>query len=474
MNDTCASENKKTVLIVDDEPLSVRVLYHQLEQEFSIILAHSGREALEAIAYITPDIILLDLLMPEMDGYEVYRAIRKIPALDGAPVLFITASSEVECEAMGLEMGANDFLHKPFNTELVRLRIKNHLAFSQERCLLLRRSAELQNLNVRLEEEIAEHRAETSLRRRAEESLKASEYRWKFALEGAGDGVWDWNIATGEAFYSRRYKEMLGFTDDEFGARVDECIQRIHPEDAPAVMAALQPCLDGIKNTAVVEFRMLCKDGSWCFMLCRGMVVSCDPDGKAERMIGTNSDISERIKKDEAIRKMAFHDPLTGLANRRLFRDRLEHEIATSKRHRAQFALLCLDLDNFKNINDTLGHQVGDQILVEAGKRIKACCKRDIDTIGRQGGDEFSIIIADCGDRKQLAAIADVLLFELSQPIRVADNLLQVTVSIGISVYPHNGTEIKELEIASDRAMYAAKKAGRNSYSFWELRVETH
>jgi len=304
MNGTHGSENKKTVLIVDDEPLSIKVLCHQLEHEFSVILAHGGREALEAFAYLTPDIILLDLLMPEMDGYEVYRAIRMTPALDGVPVLFITSSSEVECEAMGLEMGANDFLHKPFNAELVRLRIRNHLAFSQERSLLLKRSAELQELNARLEEEIEEHRTETSRRRRAEESLKASEYRWKFALEGAGDGVWDWNVTTGETFYSHRYKEMLGCTDDEFGTTSDEWVKRIHPEDVPVVMAALQPCLDGSKNTAMVEYRLLCKDGSWCSILGRGMVVSCDSVGKAERMIGTNSDISERIKHEVAIRKI--------------------------------------------------------------------------------------------------------------------------------------------------------------------------
>ena len=466
------STHRKTILIVDDEPLSVKILCHQLEKEFLVIMTHSGKEALEAIAYQTPDIILLDLIMPEMDGYEVYTAIRMIPALDCVPVLFITASTEEECEAMGLEMGANDFLHKPFNTDLVRLRIKNHLAFSQERSLLLQRSAELQVLNIKLEEEIALHVAETVRRKQAEAELKASEFRWKFALEGSGRGVWDWNITTGEAFYSRRYKEILGFGEDEIGATVDEWLKRIHPEDAPAVMAAVQSCLDGKTGTAMSEFRMACKDGNWRWILGRGMVVSYDADGKPVRMIGTNSDISERIEKEEAIRKLAFYDPLTGLANRRLFRDRLVHAIATSKRYETQFALLSLDLDGFKNINDSLGHQAGDEVLVETGKRIRACCKRDLDTIGRLGGDEFSIIIADCGERKQLAAIAGKLLQQLSQPIQVNDTFIRTTTSIGISVYPLNGTDIKGLEIASDRAMYAAKKAGRNRYSFWEPRVD--
>ena len=147
--------NKKTVLIVDDEPMSVKILSRLLETDYAILMAHSGREALEVISNGAPDIILLDLMMPGMDGYEVYKAIRQIPGLDGIPVLFITALPDVECEAMGLEMGASDYIHKPFSADLVRLRIKNHLAFSQERSLLLQRSRELQEMNAKLEATLA-------------------------------------------------------------------------------------------------------------------------------------------------------------------------------------------------------------------------------------------------------------------------------------------------------------------------------
>ena len=153
----------KTVLIVDDEPMSVKILSHQLESDYAIIMAHSGREALEVIAHTKPDIILLDLIMPDMGGYEAYKAIRMLPDFDDVPVLFITVLADVECEAEGLEMGANDYIHKPFNTSLVQLRVKNHLAFSQERSLLRRRSAELQRLNVKLEEEVAQRTAIQSI-----------------------------------------------------------------------------------------------------------------------------------------------------------------------------------------------------------------------------------------------------------------------------------------------------------------------
>ena len=150
--------SKKIVLIVDDEPLSVQILQHHLESDYTVMLAHCGREALEIISRTRPDVILLDLLMPEMDGYEVYSAIRKIHKLDGVPVLFVTSLPDAECEAAGLEMGAEDYIHKPFVADLVRLRIKNHLALSQERVLLLKRSQELLELNAKLEEEIAQRR----------------------------------------------------------------------------------------------------------------------------------------------------------------------------------------------------------------------------------------------------------------------------------------------------------------------------
>jgi len=168
MNYIHESLNRKTVLIVDDEPLSIQLLRLQLEEDYSVIVANGGHEALLLIPRAMPDIILLDLIMPDMDGYEVYRAIRMLPELDSVPVLFITVMSDVECETAGLKMGAHDYIHKPFVADLVRLRIKNHLEFSQERGLLLRRSEELQELNKKLQEEIASHHAETLIRNQLE------------------------------------------------------------------------------------------------------------------------------------------------------------------------------------------------------------------------------------------------------------------------------------------------------------------
>jgi diguanylate cyclase (GGDEF)-like protein len=184
-------------------------------------------------------------------------------------------------------------------------------------------------------------------------------------------------------------------------------------------------------------------------------------------------DISERIKNEQTIRDLAFLDPLTGLSNRRLFEDRLEQAIAKSRRYDMQFGLLTLDLDHFKEINDTFGHEAGDQVLQEAADRIRACCKRDLDTISRLGGDEFSIIFTDCEGKEQLSAIAENLLEQFARPFQLTGTLADVTTSIGISMFPDNGSRAKALEIASDKAMYAAKRAGRNTYMFSNPEVQS-
>ncbi len=152
-------------------------------------------------------------------------------------------------------------------------------------------------------------------RKQAEAALVASEQRWKFAIEGAGDGLWDWNVRTGEAFYSPRYMQMFGYDEADFGTTSDEWSKRIHPDDAPGVFATLQPYMEGKPGSATVEFRMLCKDGSWMWTMGRGMVVERDADGKPIRMIGTNADITERRQAQEKLQLAAgvFTHALEGI-----------------------------------------------------------------------------------------------------------------------------------------------------------------
>lgn len=176
----------------------------------------------------------------------------------------------------------------------------------------------------------------------------------------------------------------------------------------------------------------------------------------------------ERINYEKVIQDLAFHDPLTNLPNRRLFEDRLEQDIAKSRRYNMKFGFMYLDLDNFKQVNDAYGHEIGDLLLIETSERIRSCCKRDLDTMCRKGGDEFCVIITDCGERYQLNDIAEKLLQAFSIPFRIHGTDIRVTISIGISIFPDDFAEPKALEAAADKAMYAAKRSGRNTRVFFD------
>jgi diguanylate cyclase (GGDEF)-like protein/PAS domain S-box-containing protein len=318
-----------------------------------------------------------------------------------------------------------------------------------------------------------------SQRKRNEIALMESEARWKFAIEGAGDGLWDWNIQTGKAFYSPRYKAMLGFAEDEIGDTADEWSGRIHPDDAPGVFAALQPYMEGKPGSASVEFRMLRKDGSWMWTMGRGLVVERDAEGKPLRMIGTNSDISNRKQAEAVVSQLAFHDPLTQLPNRRLFMDRLSQAMSTSKRSGNYGALMVLDLDNFKPLNDANGHHAGDLLLIEVARRLMECV-REVDTVARVGGDEFVVMIGELDSEKaestRLAGeVAEKIRANLGKPYQITlseegqeGTALEHRCSASIGVALFLGFEPSQAKVMklADSAMYRAKDAGRDVVRF--------
>lgn len=285
-------DKRYTILTVDDEYVNIQLITSILREEYDIRSALGGHEAIEMLKQCTPDLILLDVMMPDLSGFDVCRIIRSDAGFNAVPIIFLTALDTQEGQLQGLELGGIDYLTKPVNRELLKIRVRNHLAMKEQRDQLIRQKEEL-------EAERAALVLQKEQQLLAGEALKESESRWKFALEGAGDGVWDWNIESGEAFYSRRYKEMLGYEEDEIGTSSDEWLQRIHPEDVAGALTALQPYLDGKPGTAAVEFRMQCKDGSWKPILGRGMVVSRDGAGKPVRMIGTNTDLTDRKKAED-------------------------------------------------------------------------------------------------------------------------------------------------------------------------------
>ena len=303
-------------------------------------------------------------------------------------------------------------------------------------------------------------------RKRAESAWRENEQRWKLALESTGDGVWDWHIQTGQEFYSKRLLEMYGYGEDELQPDPDELDSRTHPDDRAQLERNRQEHFDGIAPTYSNEHRILCKDGSWKWILSRGMVIDRDAQGEPLRMIGTHTDISVRKKSHEVIWRQAHFDALTGLPNRGTMRERLEHEIKRRKREAQHLAVLFIDLDHFKEVNDTLGHDQGDLLLIETARRLRACV-READTVARMGGDEFTVILTELNDMQDTERILQKLLQALQVGFELGTEQVFVTASIGVTLYPTDATNIDDLFKNADQALYVAKEAGRNCFSFF-------
>ncbi len=303
-------------------------------------------------------------------------------------------------------------------------------------------------------------------RRLAAAIARESEERWKLALDSTGDGVWDWYVQTGVEKFSRRCKEMYGYAEHEMSDRAADFDLRTHPEDLGQLLKNRQAHLDGRTPIYVNEHRMRCKDGSWKWVLSRGMVISRDEHGRALRMIGTHTDITSRKKSEALVWQQANFDTLTGLPNRRMLRDRLEQEIKKSDRDGLQLAILFIDLDHFKEVNDTLGHDAGDLLLIEAARRIRRCV-RDSDTVARMGGDEFTVVVSELHDGERLGRILDAVLAAMSCLFQLGTEQVYVSASIGITIYPSDATQVENLFKNADQALYVAKGAGRNRFSFF-------
>ena len=308
-------------------------------------------------------------------------------------------------------------------------------------------------------------------RKQTELALRDSEARWKLALESVGDGLWDLQVQTGEQYLSPNLLRIYGYEEGELQSCVDAIDALIHPEDLGRQQHDRQAHFEGMTPTYSNEHRVLCKDGNWKWVHSRGMVISRDTQGQPLRMIGTHADITERKSADALVWQQAHFDALTGLPNRRLMRERLVQEIKKCRRSEQKLALLFIDLDHFKEVNDTLGHDRGDDLLVEAARRIQHCL-RETDTVARMGGDEFTVIISELSDEANLHSILAKLLNALSAVFQLGLEQVFVSASMGVTVFPNDTEEVEDLLKNADQALYVAKAAGRNRFSFFTAALQ--
>src|SRR5438477_1496271 len=424
--------HKNRLLIVDDNEMNRDMLARRLARKgYEIALAENARQLLQRVEQEGVDLVLLDIEMPEISGLDALKTLREAYSPIELPVIMVTAKNQSEDIVKALDMGANDYLTKPIDFPVAVARIGTQLSH-----------------------------------KRAQEALRESEERYALAAQGANDGLWDWNVLTNFVHYSPRWKAMLGYQEGEVGGTPEEWFDRIHDADRERVKQEIAAHQKGLTPHFESEHRMLHKDGSFRWMLSRGLAVR-DASGKTLRMAGSQTDITEG----------KVSDPLTGLPNRLLFIDRLGRVIKHAKRRKDHiFAVLFLDLDGFKMINDSVGHLIGDQLLLGVAHRLEKCLRStdtvarlgEAFTVARLGGDEFTVLLDDIKDPGDAKRAADRMMKALAAPFILGGKEVFTSVSIGIALSTSAYEQPEEMLRDADTAMYRAKALGKARYEVFD------
>lgn len=302
--------------------------------------------------------------------------------------------------------------------------------------------------------------ADITDRKVAEQRLRTSEERYALAAAGAADGLWDWHLDTGEIYYSPRWKAMVGCSEPELAGTVDEWFKRVVPSDLDGLKTAIQLHLNGQREHLQHEFRIRHAAGQELWMLVRGLAVRNDKDC-AVRMAGSMTDITARKRAEQQLLFDAFHDQMTGLPNRTLLLDRIGQALDRNRRGNGrQFAVLILDLDRFKSINDALGTSVGDGLLREIAARLESA-RRVGDTLARLSADEFGVLLDDIDDAGDAIQAAERMSQAISRPVTLSGHEVVLTASIGVALSATGYERAEDMLRDSSLAMYRAKSGGR-------------
>ena len=307
--------------------------------------------------------------------------------------------------------------------------------------------------------------------KRMEQSLRDSRERLSLMLHGSTDAPWDWNLAEPRPYLSARWWDMLGYSRSEPAADDNGWYALVHPEDLPRLREYMKQVVTSGESVYRIEFRMRHRAGHDVPVLSRGFVQR-DASGKALRLSGTNTDLTEAKHAEQRIYELAYFDALTGLPNRRLLHEQMAKILTRSARSRQYGALLFIDLDNFKLLNDTLGHDVGDQLLRLVAGRLRDTV-RESDHLARLGGDEFVVVLENLGETEDAAVqetqmIGAKLLAALGHPYSLGPRLHSSTPSIGAALFGAGATGVDLLLRQADLAMYRAKGDGRNTLRFFD------
>ncbi len=435
------SHERKTplILVVDDELIGRLYTKKALQSEgYDVITAENGQKAVTSVAEYSPNMIVMDVIMPVMDGYQASIAIREQEHKFKIPILMLTGLEDTESVEKAFDSGATDFIVKPINLPIFKQRVRNGL----------------KTFNTSLE-------------------LYKNQLRQSQAHRMARIGYWDWDVEKDYQYWSEEVYELVGVDSYKFENNSAAFLEMVHPDDCEKVKQAV---LFSLKHNIPfdVEHRIDHPDKKLQVVHQHAELI-INAEGKVSHMLGVVQDITEQHIAQEKIHHQAYYDNLTNLPNRTLFKDRLAHALAIPGHTQEEIAVLVVNLDRFKNINDSLGLEVGDKFLQSVTESLRNVTQK-ANTLARLGGDEFSLILEGVTSKDDVIGIAQELLEILSNPHIVNDHELISTGSIGIaisSMSSEDENEKEDLIKQADLAMNRAKETGGNQFCFYNEEMKS-
>ena len=439
--------NMGTVLIVDDSSQKREMLSRHLKQlGHEVTIVEDGFQALEYLKHNSPDIILLDLFMPGMNGDEVLQKLKADDRLKAIPVLIVSSSSDMDNVIKRIHLGADDYLPMPVNSTLLHARI-----------------------NACLTKKFARDREKKTLN-----ELDEARQRLSTAIESIDEGFAVFDSSDVLITYNNRFKQLypgvqsLGGNSIAYEDLVRENIKlgvyQVERRDSSTTGEAslnkkeIDDCV-ALKVSAHQNLTQphveLLASGIWI-----EVIENKIPGGG---IVSVHKDVSERQKNEERLEYLALHDGLTGLANRKKFEEVLNILLKESQENNLQFGVVFFDLDGFKNVNDTLGHDFGDFLLQTVADKLTNSV-RDTDLIARFGGDEFAALITNIKAQEEIIQVAERCLGAIGTQVEKEGEVARFGISIGIALYPEVAVDAEGLLKRADAAMYEAKKAGKGTY----------
>jgi len=417
------------LLVVDDLPENLFAMGKVLKRlQAEVLTASSGNEALALMLHNDFAVALLDVQMPEMDGFELASLMREHDQTQHIPIIFLTAISKEESHIFeGYEKGAVDYLFKPIDPQILLSKVKIFLSLHQQRI-----------------------------------ALKTSELRYKNLVEGIPDIIYSFSRKRGTLYCSNQAKKILGYTPEHLLKNPFLWSNAIHTEDLSLVNGSIRQFYEG--KHFDIEYRIKNDAGKWVWL--RDRSVDRRVEGDEIIMDGIATDITLQKEAEEVLTRLAEHDQLTHLANRKTFNDFQKRAMSRAKRYHRTMAVLFLDMDHFKEINDTFGHAIGDLLLISVAKRLESCV-RSSDLVARLGGDEFAIVLDELSRPEDAAQVAQSILESMNEPHQLKGSPIKVGISMGIAIYDADVADVDELNKRADLAMYHAKKSGRNNFRFF-------